>query len=85
MNENYNEVKRMRKILSILLAAILAVLACTLPVCADDDDNNEADEDDDGKGSSGDDRTENSVPGFEFALGGGALIAATRLLQTRQA
>lgn len=85
MNENTAEVKRMRKILSILLAAISVILACTASVYADDDDNNEAADDDAGQANSGDDEPENSVPGFELPIAGGAAIAVAWLIRSRLA
>lgn len=75
----------MKKILEFLLAAILMIMACMAPVFADEDDSDDADENEADEGGSDDGEKENSVPGFEFALGGGALIAAARLLQARQA
>lgn len=72
------------KILTILLAAIFMIMACVSPVFADDDEGDEADENEAGEGGSGDDEKENSVPGFEFALAGGAVIAAARFLKARK-
>jgi protein involved in sex pheromone biosynthesis len=82
-------VKRMKKTLVILLAAILMVMACAVSVYAEDDEDNEADdvegadENEAGEGDSGDDEKENSVPGFEFAFAAGAAIAAVRLIKAR--
>jgi hypothetical protein len=84
MNKNYFEVKRMKKTLAILLAAIFMVMACTISVYADDE-GDEADENEAGEGDSGDDEKENSVPGFEFAFAAGAAIAAARFLRARLA
>ncbi|MDD4447626.1 MAG: hypothetical protein PHN61_08110 [Methanothrix sp.] len=75
----------MKKTLTILLAAIFMIMACAVPVYADDDEGNEADEKEAGEGGSDDDENENRVPGFEFALAGGAAIAAARLLRSRLA
>lgn len=75
----------MKKTLTILLAAIFMIMACVAPVFADDDEGDEADENEDGEGGSGDDEKENSVPGFEFALGGSAAIVAARFLKARLA
>jgi hypothetical protein len=85
LNTNYSRVKRMKKTLTILLAAIFMIMACVAPVFADDDEGNEADENEAGEGGSDDDEKENSVPGFEFALAGGAAIAAARFLKARLA
>jgi len=75
----------MKKTLIILLAVIFMIMACTAPVYADDDEGDEADENEAGEGGSDDDEKENSVPGFEFALGVGAAIAAARFLRVRLA
>lgn len=75
----------MKKTLIILLAAIFMIMACAVSVYADDDEGNEANENEAGEGNSDDDEKENSMPGFEFALGGGALIAAARFLKARLA
>jgi len=75
----------MKKTLTILLAAIFMIMACIAPVFADDDEGDEADENEAGQGDSGDDKKETSVPGFEFALGVGAAIAAARLIKARLA
>ena len=86
MNKNCTGVKEMKKTLTILLAAIFMIMACSVSVYADDDEGDEADEADDnvaGEGNSDDDEKENSVPGFEFAFAGGALIAAARFLRAR--
>jgi hypothetical protein len=85
MNKNYPLVRKMKKILAFLLAAILMVMACMAPAFADEDDGDDADENEAGESSSNDDEKENSVPGFEFALGGGALIAVARFFQARLA
>jgi hypothetical protein len=81
MNKNYSLVKRMKKTLTILLAAIFMIMACIAPVFADDDEGDEADENEAEQGGSDDNEKENSVPGFEFALAGGAAIAAARFLR----
>lgn len=85
MNTNYSWVKRMKKTLTILLAAIFMIMACVAPVYADDDEGDEADENEAGEGGSDDAEKENNVPGFEIALGVGAAIAAARLLKARLA
>lgn len=85
LNENYIEVEKMRKIVLILFAAILMIMACVAPVFADDDEGDDAEENEADESSSNDDDKENSVPGFEFALGCGALIAAARFFQARLA
>jgi Spy/CpxP family protein refolding chaperone len=85
MNKTYFEVKRMKKTLAILLAAILMILACAASVYADDEESNEAYKNEAGEGDSGDGEKENSVPGFEFAFAAGAAIAAARLIKARLA
>jgi hypothetical protein len=85
MNWNCTAVKEMKKTLTILLAAIFMIMACAVPVYADDDEGKEADENEVGEGNSDDEEKENSVPGFEFAFAGGALIAAARFLRARLA
>jgi hypothetical protein len=72
----------MKKTLAFLLAAIFMIMACIAPVFADEDEGNENEA---GEGGSDNDEKENSVPGFEFALGVGAAIAAARLLKARLA
>ena len=74
----------MKKILSILFAALLAILACTAPVYADDDEEEGDDaegSDDSGTGGEGsdDDDSKNSTPGFELMFAAGALLAAKRI------
>jgi hypothetical protein len=85
MNNNLYSVKRMKKTLIILLAAIFMIMAFAVSVYADNDESNEADENEAAEGNSDDDEKENSVPGFEFALAGGAAIAAARFLRVRLA
>jgi hypothetical protein len=85
MNKNCTGVIEMKKTLTILLAAIFMIMACAVPVYADDDEGKEADENEVGEGNSDDEEKENSMPGFEFALAGGAAIAAARFLRARLA
>ncbi|MCX6674373.1 MAG: hypothetical protein NTY37_11420 [Methanothrix sp.] len=73
----------MNNTLTILLAAIFMIMACALAVYAADDEGDEADENEAGKGDSGNEEKENSVPGFEFAFAAGAALAAARLIKAR--
>jgi hypothetical protein len=82
MNRNYSEVKRMKKTLLILLAAIFMIMAGAVSVYADDDEGNENEA---GEANSDNDEKENSVPGFEFAFAAGAITAAARLIRARLA
>lgn len=79
----------MRKTLAILLAAAFMVMACAVPVYADEDEDegNEAEENEAGEGDSGDGEQENSMPGFELPFAAGAALAiaaAARLIKARK-
>lgn len=77
----------MRKTLAILLAAVFMVMACAVPVYADEDESDEAEENEAGEGDSGDGEQENSMPGFELPFAAGAALAiaaAARLIKTRK-
>lgn len=69
--------------LTILLAALLTILACTVTVYADDDvegdDADESDGSETGGDGSDDDDGENSTPGFELAFAAAALLAARHI------
>jgi Spy/CpxP family protein refolding chaperone len=72
----------MKKMLTILLAALLTILACTVTVYADDDESDDADESgeaDSGGEGSDDDDNKNSTPGFELTFAAVALLAAKRI------
>jgi len=84
MNKDcFFELKRIKKTLAILLAAIFMIMACAVSVYAEYDEGNEANENEAGEGNSDDDEKENSVPGFEFAFAVGAALAAARFIKAR--
>lgn len=69
----------MKKIIALLLTAILMLMASAAPVWADEDEKDEAAENEAGE-ESGDEK-ENSMPGFEFAFAVAGALAAARLLR----
>jgi hypothetical protein len=72
----------MKELLAFLLAANFMKMTSTAPVFTDEGEGNENEA---GEGGSDNDEKENSVPGFEFALGVCTAIAAARLLRARLA
>lgn len=73
----------MKKTLTIFLAALLTILACTVTVYADDDaegdDADESEESETGGDGSDDDDGKNSTPGFELTFAAAALLAARHI------
>jgi len=80
----------LKKILAILLAAIIMLMASAVTAYANEDEEDEADESEEGAGDSageegaeGEEETENSTPGFELAFAASLALAAARLARIR--
>ena len=81
----------MKKILAILLAAIIMLMASAVTAYANEDEEDEADESEEGAGDSAgeegaegeEEETENSMPGFELAFAAALALAAARLARIR--
>ncbi len=70
----------MRKIIALLLATLLMLVASAAPVWAEDDkEDNEAGENEAAENSG--EEKENSMPGFEFAFALAGALAAARMLR----
>ena len=75
----------MKKIWSILFAAVVVLMASAMTVCAEDEEDDESDEGE--EGTAGEDgeggEKENSTPGFEFAFAAAGALGAARLARIR--
>ena len=83
MKRSPQVVKEMNKILAILLAGLLMIMATATMVYAEDDEEDGAEAaDENGAEDNEDDQQANSIPGFEIAFAAAGLGAA-RLLGYR--
>jgi hypothetical protein len=82
MKRNRSHGERMKRFMTVLLAAFIMLMAAAATAYAEEDEGNEADETETGSEDSAEDEKE-STPGFEVAFAAAAALTAARLLKAR--